>query len=155
MKYFIASLLAALAAADGHAAACQATLKKYADYIAANVTDGKLKAVESSPDPADPAKQVAWTQAQKDEFSKVVANIQAFATADEITEEALDLAVDTFEGVSWLNAAGEAVELEDLADWPSHESDSGKTFDQECTEQPATVINEFTNLVNAKKILSG
>jgi len=33
MKYFIASLLAALAAADGHEAACKATLQKQVKFI--------------------------------------------------------------------------------------------------------------------------
>lgn len=36
-----------------------------------------------------------------------------------------------------------------------HTSDSGKSFEDECIEQAPAVINEFDNLVNAKKIVSG
>ena len=114
MKYFIASLLAAFAAADGHEAACSATLKKQVKFVVDQIAANTISPYTKVPDPANPSTDKNWTQEQFTQYNAVKTQIGGFATAEEITDEALANAIETFEAISWLDANGDPKDVDTL-----------------------------------------
>ena len=140
MKFFIATLIATLAAADDWApkAACLTYLDEQARWLAPRAD------VDFAPKGADD-----WDSVTVDAYDAQILALKN-APAGELSEANRDVARSLLNGLDWETPSGADVDLSTQTGWPTYDGD----YAADCVEPIFPVIQESLNLENPLAIVT-